>query len=141
MDGANIEIREAVGGDDNIFIFGLKSDEVDDLWRRGYSSMQYYNANDRLRGAVDRLNGDFAGNNFKSMVNYFLYSHGVADPYMCLADYDSYMNVYGRMMDTYRDKYSWLKKSLINIASAGFFSSDRSIREYAKNIWHIEPVK
>ena len=75
------------------------------------------------------------------LVNYFLYSHGVADPYMCLADYDSYMNVYGRMIETYRDEYSWLKKSLINIASAGFFSSDRSIREYAKNIWHIEPVK
>lgn len=141
MDGANIEIRDAVGGDDNIFIFGLKSDEVDDLWRRGYSSLQYYNSNDRLKGAIDRLGGDFAGNNFRSMVNYFLYSHGVADPYMCLADYDSYMNVYGRMIETYRDEYSWLKKSLINIASAGFFSSDRSIREYAKNIWHIEPVK
>ena len=141
MDGANIEIRDAVGGDDNIFIFGLKSDEVDDLWRRGYSSLQYYNSNDRLKGAIDRLGGDFGGNNFRSMVNYFLYSHGVADPYMCLADYDSYMNVYGRMIETYRDQYSWLKKSLVNIASAGFFSSDRSIREYAKNIWHIEPVK
>lgn len=141
MDGANVEMREAVGGDDNIFIFGLKADEVDDLWKRGYSSLHYYSGSDRLKNAVDRLDGSFAGNNFGSMKNYFLYSHGVADPYMCLADYDSYMNVYDKMIDTYRDEYAWLKKSLINIASAGFFSSDRSIREYAKNIWHINPVK
>lgn len=141
MDGANVEMRQAVGGDDNIFIFGLKADEVDDLWKRGYSSLQYYTSSERLKRAVDRLNGTFAGNNFSSMVNYLLYSHGVADPYMCLADYDSYMSVYGRMVDTYRDEYSWLKKSLINIASAGFFSSDRSIIEYADNIWHINPVK
>ncbi len=141
LDGANVEMREAVGGDSNIFIFGLKADEVDDMWRRGYSSLHYYTNSERLRETIDRLGGTFAGNNFSNMINYLLYSHGVADPYMCLADYDSYMNVYERMMDTYRDTYSWQKKSLYNIASAGFFSSDRCIREYADNIWHISPVR
>ena len=75
------------------------------------------------------------------MANYLLYSHGVPDPYMCLADFDSYLNVYGRVIDTYHDRALWTKKSLVNIASAGFFSSDRSIREYAENIWHISPVR
>lgn len=141
MDGANVEMRDAVGGDENIYIFGLKADEVDDLWRRGYSSLHYYRNSERLKETVDRLGGTFAGNDFSSMVNYLLYSHGVADPYMCLADYDSYMTVYGNMINAYKNEYEWQKKSLHNIAGAGFFSSDRSIREYANNIWHITPVK
>lgn len=140
LDGANVEMRDAVG-DDNIFIFGLTSDEVDDLWKRGYSSLEYYNNSERLRGVINRLRGSFAGNHFGSMADYFLYGYGIADPYMCLADYDSYMNVYSRMMKTYADEEAWTKKSLLNIAGAGFFSSDRSIREYADNIWHTSPVK
>ncbi len=140
LDGANVEIRDAVG-DDNIYIFGLTSNEVDDLWKHGYSSLHYYSSSDKLKNAVDRLRGNFAGNNFGGMVDYFLYSHGVADPYMCLADYDSYINVYNRMIKTYADEDAWTRKSLLNIAGAGFFSSDRSIREYAENIWHITEVK
>ncbi len=140
LDGANVEMREAVG-DDNIYIFGLKADEVDDLWKQGYSSMNYYMSSDRLRTTVDRLRGSFAGNNFQSMVNYFLYSHGVADPYMCLADFDSYMNVFQRMIRTYHNEDEWNKKSLHNIAGAGFFSADRSIRDYAEKIWHVTEVK
>ena len=140
LDGANVEMAEAVGMD-NIYIFGLKSDEVDDLWKQGYSSMNYYMASEKLRTTIDRLRGSFAGNNFQSMVNYFLYSHGIADPYMCLADFDSYVNVYGRMIDTYHNELEWSKKSLHNIAGAGFFSADRSIRDYAEKIWHVTEVK
>ena len=140
LDGANVEMRDAVG-DDNIYIFGLTSSEVDDLWKRGYNSIDYYMNSDRLKGAIDRLRGNFAGNNFGGMVDYFLYSHGVADPYMCLADYDSYINVYDRMIRTYGDEEAWTKKSLLNVAGAGFFSSDRSIKEYADNIWHITEIK
>ena len=140
LDGANVEMRDAVG-DDNIYIFGLKSDEVDDLWKQGYSSQHYYMNSDRLHGTVDRLRGRFADNDFSHMVNYFLYSYGVADPYMCLADFDSYMNTYNRMITTYHDEEAWAKKSLCNIAGAGFFSADRSIREYAENIWHLTEVK
>ncbi|MBO5258420.1 MAG: glycogen/starch/alpha-glucan phosphorylase, partial [Clostridia bacterium] len=140
LDGANVEMRDAVG-DDNIFIFGLTSNEVDDLWKRGYSSLEYYNNSERLQGVINRLRGSFAGNNFGSMVDYFLYGYGIADPYMCLVDYDSYLSVYNRVIKTYADEDAWTKKSLLNIAGAGFFSSDRSIREYADNIWHISPVK
>jgi len=140
LDGANVEMREAVG-DDNIYIFGLKSEEVDDLWKHGYSSLNYYTGSARLKNTIDRLNGDFAGNKFSGMYNYFLYSHGVADPYMCLADFDSYMNTYEKMIGAYHDETVWTKKSLANISEAGFFSSDRSIREYADNIWHINSVK
>ena len=140
LDGANVEMRDAVG-DANIYIFGLQANEVDDLWKQGYSSQHYYMNSERLRRTIDRMRGTFNGCNYTDMVNYFLYSHGVPDPYMCLADYDSYMAVYGRMIATYHDTDAWTKKSLLNIAGAGFFSSDRSIREYAENIWHIQPVK
>lgn len=140
LDGANVEMRDAVG-DDNIYIFGLRAEEVDDLWKQGYSSQQYYMNSERLRGTIDRLRGNIGDSNFSGMVNYFLYSGGVADPYMCLADFDSYVNTYNRMIATYHDEEAWTKKSLCNIAGAGFFSSDRSIREYADNIWHISEVK
>ncbi len=140
LDGANVEMRDAVG-DDNIFIFGLNSGEVDSLWRQGYVSRLYYDGNERLRRTIDRLRGSFAGNNFGDMAGYFLYGHGVADPYMCLADYESYMNVYERMLATYKDETAWTRKSLLNIAGAGFFAADRSIREYAENIWHTAPVR
>ena len=140
LDGANVEMKDAVGAD-NIFIFGLNSNEVDDLWKRGYSSINYYMNNDRLRTTIDRLRGNFAGNNFNFMVNYFLYNRGVADPYMCLADFDSYLNVYGNMLDTYTNEELWTTKSLLNIAGAGFFAADRSIRDYAENIWHIREIK
>jgi len=140
LDGANVEMKDAVG-DDNIFIFGLNANEVDDLWKRGYSSINYYMNNDRLRSTIDRLRGNFAGNNFNFMVNYFLYNRGVADPYMCLADFDSYLNVYENIIATYANEERWTEKSLLNIAGAGFFAADRSIRDYAENIWRIRDVK
>lgn len=140
LDGANVEMREAVG-EDNIFIFGLKADEVDELWKNGYSSQRYYQSSERLRGAIDRLRTPVGNNDFTDMVNYLLYSHGIADPYMCLADYDSYMQKFGELTELYHDRKNWNRKSLMNIANAGFFSSDRSIETYANEIWHISPVK
>lgn len=139
MDGANVEMAEAVGAD-NIFIFGLRAEEVDELWKNGYSSLSYYQGNDRLRGVMDALGRGFAGNSFANIVGYLLYGHGVSDPYMCLADYDSYLAVSDAMRKTYADRTAWQKKSLVNIARAGHFAADRSIREYAENIWHITPV-
>ena len=140
LDGANVEMRDAVG-DANIYIFGLNATEVDELWKQGYSSQNFYANSERLRRTIDRMRGTFNGYNYNSMVNYFLYSYGVPDPYMCLADFDSYLSVYGRMISTYHNEDEWTKKSLRNIAGSGFFSSDRSIREYADNIWHISPVR
>ena len=97
LDGANVEMKEAVG-DDNIFIFGLTASEVDEIWKQGYRSIDYYMANDELRDAVNRLNGTFAGNDFTQLFNYFVHGHGISDPYMCLADYESYINTYKTVM-------------------------------------------
>lgn len=141
LDGANIEIFDAVGGD-NIYTFGLNSNEVDELWRLGYDSMRYYMSSGSLKSAVDRIRQGFNGSSFNDMINYFLSSgHGVADPFMCLADFDSYIRAYSSAISTWTNPRVCAQKSLRNIAAAGIFSSDRSIREYADRIWHISPVK
>ncbi len=139
LDGANVEMREAVG-DDNIYIFGLNADQVEELWKTGYDAPSYVRSNRILTGVMNSLSEGFSGASFKNLVNYFMFSHGIADPYMCLADFDSYMAVSKRIRDDYKERGLWLRKSLINIAEAGYFASDRSIREYAENIWHTKPV-
>lgn len=143
MDGANVEMYEHLGAD-NIYIFGLTTEEVDDLWKRGYYATSYYLKSEKLRAAVDALDTGFNGRSFGDMKQYLVnpqYAHGVADPYMCLADFDSYTSVHDAMLRDYSDKKKWDRMSLINTAKAGYFSADRSIREYADNIWHIRPIK
>lgn len=140
LDGANVEMKDAVG-DENIYIFGLNAKEVEDLWRNGYVSAKYYMSNTRLRATIDRISEGFNGKDFSNIATYLTSTNGVADPYMCLADYESYKNTFDRMISDYSDRDAWLKKSLMNIANSGYFSADRSIREYAENIWHIAPVK
>jgi starch phosphorylase len=139
LDGANVEISEAVGKD-NIYIFGLTTEEVDDLWKRGYRSVDYYNNNRVLKDAVDRMAYGFDGVSFENMKNYLIYAQPVSDPYMCLADFDSYKQTHEKLIADYADREKWLGMSLKNIASAGVFASDRSIGEYARNIWGIEPA-
>ena len=140
LDGANVEMAEAVGKD-NIYIFGLNAKEVDELWKTGYDSVEYYRKNPRLQAIMSLLRKGFAGNSFTDIVNYFMYGQGVSDPYMCFADFESYMGVSAQMRRDYSDRELWNRKSLLNIAGAGHFSSDRSIKEYAENIWHIKPVE
>ena len=143
MDGANVEMYEHLGAD-NIYIFGLTTEEVDDLWKRGYYATSYYLQSEKLRAAVDALDAGFNGRSFGDMKQYLVnpqYAHGVADPYMCLADFDSYTSVHDAMLRDYSDKKKWDRMSLINTAKSGYFSADRSIREYADNIWHIRPIK
>jgi len=137
LDGANVEMAEAVGRD-NIFIFGYTAPEVDELWKKGYSSASYYNGNPDLKKAVDSLQAGFNGRSFSDIANYLLYSYGVSDPYMCLADY-SYFAEAHRIADAkYADKHAWNRSAAINIAKAGVFSSDRSIEEYAEKIWGLK---
>ncbi len=140
LDGANVEIAETVGPD-NVYIFGLTTPEVDDLWRRGYHSIDYYNGDSTLKKAVDSLKAGFNGVGFADFYNYLLMGPGVPDPYMCLADFESYLAKHGQLLADYTDRRGFMKKSLVNIASAGRFSADRAIREYAENIWHIKPIK
>lgn len=140
LDGANVEMAELVGND-NIFIFGLKADEVSDIWNKGYNSSSYYNQDMNMRRVIEALIVGFNGTSFGDIANYLLRSTPVADPYMCLADFESYCQTQAAMSDLYRnDKKEWNKKSVCNIAAAGHFSADRSIREYAKDIWHLKQL-
>ncbi|MDE7162751.1 MAG: glycogen/starch/alpha-glucan phosphorylase [Clostridia bacterium] len=140
LDGANVEMAQAVG-DENIFIFGLKSNEVDDIWRAGYSSSKYYHDSPRLRRIIEALIIGFNGQSFADMANYLLTDTPVADPYMCMADFVSYSRTQHQISDLYvKDKMKWNKMSLNNIAASGFFSADRSIRDYAENIWNLKPL-
>ncbi len=140
LDGANVEMAEAVGKD-NIYIFGLTAKEVAELWSSGYSATNYYATNDKLRRAVDRIRQGFNGQDFSGIANYFLTgNYSVADPYMCLADFDSYYRTYQGAVLDYQDRATWTSKAIINIAGAGHFAADRSITEYAENIWNLEKV-
>ncbi len=140
LDGANVEMSEHVGLD-NIYIFGLKANEVAEIWRNGYSSSIYYNNDPMLRKVVEALIVGFNGESFADIANYLLTGTPVADPYMCMADYQAYLKTQQEMSDLYaNDKRSWNQKSLRNIAAAGYFAADRSIREYAENIWNLKPL-
>jgi starch phosphorylase len=141
LDGANVEMAEAVGKD-NIYIFGLTAKEVEELWRNGYSAISYYANDQRLRAVIDRISKGFAGESFSNIASYFITgNYSVADPYMCLADFESYYRTYHNALDDYKNRNAWTSKAIINIAGAGHFASDRSIREYAENIWNLKDVK
>lgn len=140
LDGANVEIAQAVGNE-NIFIFGLKSNEVDDIWRSGYCSSKYYNESPRLRRIIEALIIGFNGHSFADIANYLLTGSPIADPYMCMADFTAYSSTQHRISELYSsDKLAWSKMSLNNIAASGIFAADRSIGEYAQNIWNLKSL-
>ena len=140
LDGANVEILDAVGRD-NIYIFGMNTHEVDELWRNGYNAREYYHASPALKKVIDRLYQPIGGQNFSHIADYLINpGYGVADPFMCLADFDSYMYQYKLAIKDYEDKELWARKSLMNTATSGVFASDNSIRKYANEIWHISPI-
>ncbi|HPA72844.1 MAG TPA: glycogen/starch/alpha-glucan phosphorylase, partial [Spirochaetota bacterium] len=140
LDGANVEIREEVG-DDNIFIFGLKSDEVVNRKLGGYNPWDYYNSNADLRRVVDMISGGFFSPHqadlFRPLTDLLL-KHG--DQYMLMADFADYAACQERVSRAYLDRKGWLRKSILNSANVGKFSSDRTIAEYAKEIWGAKPV-
>ncbi len=140
LDGANVEMQEAAGKE-NMFIFGLTAQEVEQLWLSGYRSSVYYTSNDRLARIVNFLSVGFEGESFADIASYLLNGHGIADPYMCMADFESYRATHERMIEAYQDKAHWNKMSLLNIAAAGHFAADRSIEEYAQRIWKLRKVK
>ena len=140
LDGANVEILDAVG-DRNIYIFGLNTYEVDELCRHGYNSREFYHNSESIRRAVDRLNSRIGGEDFSDIADYLINSgYSVADPYMCLADFGSYRYTHDKAMEDYKDTLEWQRRSLVNIARAGRFAADNSIRTYANEIWHISPI-
>ena len=139
LDGANVEIAQEVG-DENIFIFGLTVEQVTDLKSRGYNPWEYYWANETLRESLDWLSSDaFTGNaaDFKPLRDSLL-EHG--DPYLCLADFDSYAKAQARVDAAYKDPQRWTRMAILNTARMGFFSSDRTILQYAREIWDLPQV-
>ena len=138
LDGANVEIREEVGAE-NFFLFGLTTPEVKDL-KASYQPYSYYHRNPELRQAIDRIaHGTFAPEEpglFQPLVDNLLYN----DPYMLMADYQSYIDCQDAVSEAYRDRDHWAKMSILNTARMGKFSSDRSIREYCQDIWQVKPI-
>ncbi|HWH82187.1 MAG TPA: glycogen/starch/alpha-glucan phosphorylase, partial [Burkholderiaceae bacterium] len=138
-DGANIEIRQAVG-DDNIFIFGLKTPEVQALRQSGYQPMRYHEGNPALKSVLGAIAGgafspDEPGR-FRGLVDSLLWG---GDHYLLLADYDAYVATQLRVDALYRQSGAWAERAIANVAGMGAFSSDRTIREYANAIWGIAP--
>ena len=132
MDGANIEIYDAVGKD-NIVIFGMNASEVNEKRAAGYSPEEYYKSNDDIKAAIDLLDRGFNGEKFDDIVNSLKYN----DYYMTLADFESYKNASAKTGELYKDRRRFSQMMLSNIAGAGIFSADRSIWDYRNNIWHL----
>jgi starch phosphorylase len=141
LDGANIEIRDEVG-EENIFIFGLRADEVSTLLANGYHPEHYLGANRDIRRVVDTIaSGHFSRGDkdiFRPIVAKLL---STRDEYVHLADLEPYIEAQHRVDEVWRDRGQWNRKSLLNIARMGKFSSDRTIREYAREIWEISAAE
>ena len=140
LDGANVEIREEVGAD-NIFIFGLTVEEVEALRARGYRPHDLYQADEELRAVIDWLGSDYwtpGEHGAFAAVHGTLLNDG--DPYLVLADFRSYCEAQARVDAAYRDPAKWARMAILNTARMGKFSSDRTIREYAREIWNLAPA-
>lgn len=140
LDGANVEIREEVGAE-NIFIFGLTVEEVKALRQQGYNPWDYYNSNDELKHALDWLSSDYftPGEPFSlNPVREGILDNG--DPFLVCADYESYCQTQSEVDKAYRDQERWARMAILNTARVGKFSSDRTIREYAEDIWKLKPL-
>ncbi|MFL6804059.1 MAG: glycogen/starch/alpha-glucan phosphorylase [Xanthobacteraceae bacterium] len=139
LDGANIEIREAVGAE-NFFLFGMTVQDVQHRLAQGYRPFDFYRSDEELRAAIDAIaDGAFSSGDrelFKPIVENLLGS----DPYMVLADYRSYVDCQDEVARAWRDPERWTRAAIRNVAYMGPFSSDRSIRDYCRDIWHVEPV-
>lgn len=138
LDGANVEMHQVLG-DENIFLCGLNAQEVEDLMRRGYSSYEYYTRNPALKAVLDQLSAGFDDHvSYSELAKGLLFGNGgLADQYLLLADFESYRAAQALAGQTYRDPKAWNRMSLYNIARSAIFAADRSIRDYADNIWRV----
>uniref|UniRef100_A0A8V5H6S2 Alpha-1,4 glucan phosphorylase n=1 Tax=Melopsittacus undulatus TaxID=13146 RepID=A0A8V5H6S2_MELUD len=138
MDGANVEMAEEAG-EENLFIFGMRVEDVTELDREGYNAQKYYNQLPELKEAVDQIKSGFFSPEepelFSDVVN-MLFHH---DRFKVFADYEAYVRCQEKVSELYLNSKAWTKMVIRNIAAAGKFSSDRTIKEYARDIWHVEP--
>ncbi|WP_205371166.1 glycogen/starch/alpha-glucan phosphorylase [Thermoleptolyngbya sp. PKUAC-SCTB121] len=139
LDGANVEIREEVGAE-NFFLFGLTAPEVLEMKAKGYNPQHFYQGDEELRQVVDSIrSGYFSPKEpdlFRAIVDALM--HG--DEYMLMADYRAYVDCQDRVSQAYRNQDEWTRMSILNVARMGKFSSDRTIREYCNDIWHVQPM-
>ncbi len=137
LDGANVEIKEEVG-DENIFIFGNTVDDVDTLRREGYNPWDYYNSNSELKKAIDQIRDGFFNSDkelFQPIIESLLEK---GDYFLVLADFEAYVKEQGEVDELFKDQKEWNRKALLNTARVGKFSSDRTIRDYAEEIWDVK---
>ncbi|HBY5560909.1 glycogen phosphorylase [Klebsiella pneumoniae] len=141
LDGANVEMQEHVG-EENIFIFGNTAEEVEELRRSGYKPREYYEQDEELHQALTQIgSGVFSPaepGRYRDLLDSLI---NFGDHYQVLADYRSYVDCQDRVDELYQNPEEWAYKAMLNIANMGYFSSDRTIQEYAKYIWHIDPVR
>jgi starch phosphorylase len=139
LDGANIEIRDEVGPE-NFFLFGLTAQQVSELWKRGYRPRDYYEQNAELKGVLDLIASGFFQPDHPEIFRPLVQSLLDSDPYLLLADYQSYADCQARVSAAFVDQDQWARMAVLNIAKMGKFSSDRTISEYATEIWGTKPV-
>jgi starch phosphorylase len=139
LDGANVEIRDAVGAD-NFFLFGLTAAEVAAAKAAGYRPRAIYETNPDLHEAIDLLDAGAFSNGDRELFRPLVESLLVRDEYLLFADYQAYVDCQRRVSHAYRDQENWTRMSILNCARVGRFSSDRSIREYCRDIWNLRPV-
>ncbi|MDB9895127.1 glycogen/starch/alpha-glucan phosphorylase, partial [Reinekea forsetii] len=139
MDGANIEIAEEAGTD-NVVIFGMEVDDVEALLAKGYQPADYYRSNDELKAVLDWLDGDFFTPGEPGLLSEVKRNLIESDSFMVLADFEAYSEAQKKIDTLYRDKKAWARAAIMNTASLAKFNSDRSIQDYAENIWHIKAV-
>ncbi len=139
LDGANVEIREQVGAE-NFFLFGLSTNEVVQLLRRGYRPLDHYESNPELREVIDLIRGGFFSRGDTELFRPLLDRLLCHDPFVVLADFQSYCDCQQVVADSYGDGDHWTRMSIINSARSALFSSDRTIREYCRDVWQVSPV-
>lgn len=139
LDGANVEIREQVGAE-NFFLFGLNESEVKTLRDEGYDPMAYIDESEDLRAVLKMIESGFFSPDDRSRYHSIVQWLRTSDPYMLCADFDAYVRSQEEVEEAFRDTREWARKCVLNIARMGFFSSDRTIRQYANDIWKIEAV-
>jgi starch phosphorylase len=139
LDGANIEIREKVGSE-QFFLFGLTAEEIYHLKYKGYNPREYYESNVFLKEVIDIIHSGFFSRGDTKLFEPLIHSLLSNDEYMLCADYQSYIDCQDRVGQLYRDPEQWSRMSILTVSRMGKFSSDRSIRDYCKKIWHVKPV-
>ena len=139
LDGANVELREEIGAE-NFFLFGLTASEVEEMRRAGYRPYDWYRRDPELATVVDLIRSGFFSRGDTELFEPLMRGLLEHDPYFVFADFAAYLECQARVSDAYRDRGRWTRMSVLNAARTGKFSSDRTIREYCRDIWRVEPV-